>query len=249
MGTACHAVVRRHVRPRASSLGCHASVVANTVGMLPLSLASSSFTQPGVVRSQLLDSWSRLPDGRFTGTLGDRTVWLTVGARSRVLDLDLAGPKHIETMAGAVYELGEPHTPSRPTLLPLAWAAPAWLRDEDLPHKIASAAGAAVLLMLAALAMDTREMPSLVSEQPAAAASQQLVASTAVAPASAPSLAAAAVEHAATTSAAAAVVAGYALAADPADGAAAVEHLVAAAAAEHAATTVSAAATIVAQYS
>eukprot|EP00964_Phaeocystis_antarctica_P080158 scaffold50041_cov46-Phaeocystis_antarctica.AAC.2 len=30
-----------------------------------------------------LDAWSRLPDGRVTGTLGDRTVWLNVASRSR----------------------------------------------------------------------------------------------------------------------------------------------------------------------
>ena len=30
-----------------------------------------------------LDAWSRLPDGRVTGTLGDRTVWLNLASRSR----------------------------------------------------------------------------------------------------------------------------------------------------------------------
>ena len=30
-----------------------------------------------------LDAWSQLPDGRVTGTLGDRTVWLNLASRSR----------------------------------------------------------------------------------------------------------------------------------------------------------------------
>jgi len=202
----------------------------------------------------LLDAWSRLPDGRFTGTLGDdRTVWLTVAARSRCLDAEQPGPKYVETIAGAVYELGEPSNPKfrEPALSPRSWAAVgSWGGDEDLPFKIISLAGASVVVLCAALAVDSREASDLMSM---AAISQPLLASTAfapaVTPAVAPSVTAAALEHAATTSAATAAVAGYTLAAEPAEGVLAVERLVAAAASEYSATITAAAAAVVAQFS
>jgi hypothetical protein len=209
-----------------------------------------------------LDAWSQLPDGRVTGMLGDRTVWLNVAAQSRAATgTHAAPPCYVETISGTRYELGE-RRPSRvdsgeaPSR---AWAwlrqpAAAWIRQpaswhEDLPLKLASVAGAAVLVQLSGLglAAGTHAVQGGVGAHASAAASQACFpggmefAATAVA--------AAAMEFAATTSSAAAAVAGQALKPGPGEGAAVIEQLVAAAAAEQTATTTSAAAALLAQVS
>lgn len=57
---------------------------------------------------RVLDSWVRLPDGRFTGRLDSCTVWLTVEAEGRLKSDPRSEPGYIETIGGRVYELGEP---------------------------------------------------------------------------------------------------------------------------------------------
>ena len=112
-----------------------------------------------------LDAWSRLPDGRVTGTLGDRTVWLNVASRSRTAPSTHAAPlRYVETISGARYELGERRVSGSEDSDPApsrAWAritqpAAAWIRQpwhEDLPLKLASVAGAAVLVKLSGLGL------------------------------------------------------------------------------------------------
>ena len=65
---------------------------------------------------RVLDSWSRLPDGRVTGRLDSRTVWLTVEVEGRLASDPRSGPGYIETVGGRVIELGEPAAGTASTL-------------------------------------------------------------------------------------------------------------------------------------
>ena len=56
----------------------------------------------------VLCGWTRLANGRFTGRLDDRTVWLTVDVEGRLASDPRSGAGYIETIGGRVYELGEP---------------------------------------------------------------------------------------------------------------------------------------------
>ena len=56
---------------------------------------------------KVITSWSRLPDGRVTGRLDSRTVWLTVEVEGRLASDPRSGPGYIQT-SGRVFELGEP---------------------------------------------------------------------------------------------------------------------------------------------
>lgn len=53
-----------------------------------------------------LDSWERLADGRYTGTYGGRTVWLTVEAEGRLASDPRPGAGYVESLGGVIYELG-----------------------------------------------------------------------------------------------------------------------------------------------
>merc|ERR1740117_169701 len=194
-----------------------------------------------------LDAWSQLPDGRVTGTLGDRTVWLNVAERSRAAagTLHAAPPHYVETISGTRYELGErgPSSSDSDAAPSPSWA---WIRQpatwhEDLPLKLASVAGAAVLVRLSGfgLTADTHAVQGCMGAHVSVAASQACIPGGMEFGATA--VAAAAMEFAATTSSAAAAVAGQALTPGPGEGTAAIERLVAAAAAEQTATTASAA--------
>jgi hypothetical protein len=67
------------------------------------SLSTGSFgREPSV-----LSSWERLPDGRFTGTVDGRTVWLTVEHEGRLASDPRAGAGYLVSLGGRVYELGE----------------------------------------------------------------------------------------------------------------------------------------------
>ena len=54
----------------------------------------------------LLDDWSRMPDGRYTGTLGGRSVWLSVEMEARLEADPRPTASYVQTLAGRVYELG-----------------------------------------------------------------------------------------------------------------------------------------------
>ena len=72
---------------------------------------------------KVLESWSRLSDGRITGRLDSRTVWVTVEAEGRLASDPREGPGYIESLGGRIYELGEPATGPVSTL-PTAAARP-----------------------------------------------------------------------------------------------------------------------------
>merc|ERR1740117_1456706 len=168
-----------------------------------------------------LDAWSQLPDGRVTGTLGDRTVWLNVAERSRAAagTLHAAPPHYVETISGTRYELGErgPSRSDSDAAPSLSWAwmrqpVKAWIRQpatwhEDLPLKLASVAGAAVLVRLSGfgLTADTHAVQGCMGAHASVAASQACIPGGMEFGATA--VAAAAEQTATTTSAAAAVLA------------------------------------------
>ena len=232
-------------------------MVSQLVARLLLCVASCSGLR--------LDAWSQLPDGRVTGTLGDRTVWLNVAERSRAAagTLHAAPPHYVETISGTRYELGErgPSSSDSDAAPSPSWAwmrqpVEAWIRQpatwhEDLPLKLASVAGAAVLVRLSGfgLTADTHAVQGCMGAHASVAASQACIPGGMEFAATAVAVAAAAMEFAATTSSAAAAVAGQALTPGPGEGTAAIERLVAAAAAEQTATTTSAAAAVLAQVS
>lgn len=81
-------------------------------------LSSASFgREPSV-----LSSWERLPDGRFTGAVDGRTVWLTVELEGRLASDPRPGAGYLISLGGRVYELGEsggrPEEPGTSILLP-----------------------------------------------------------------------------------------------------------------------------------
>lgn len=81
-------------------------------------LSAASFgREPSV-----LSSWERLPDGRFTGTVDGRTVWLTVELEGRLASDPRAGAGYLISVGGRVYELGESsgglEEPGMSTLVP-----------------------------------------------------------------------------------------------------------------------------------
>ena len=225
-----------------------------TAGLLLFCVASCSGLR--------LDAWSQLPDGRVTGTLGDRTVWLNVAERRAAAGtLHAAPPHYVETISGTRYELGErrPSMPDSDAAPSRSWAwmrqpVEAWLRQpatwhKDLPLKLASVAGAAVLVRLSGLGLtaDTHAVQGCMGAHASVAASQACIPGGMESAAT--TVAAAAMEFAATTSSAAAAVAGQALTPGPGEGTAAIERLVTAAAAEQTATTTSAAAAVLSQVS
>ena len=69
---------------------------------------AQNLTQPFGPEPQVLDSWSRLADGRITGAVDGRTVWLTVEAEARLASDPRTSSGYVETLAGRVYELGRP---------------------------------------------------------------------------------------------------------------------------------------------
>ena len=87
-----------------------------------------NLTQAFGPEPQVLDSWSRLPDGRFTGTVDGRSVWLTVEAEARLASDPRSTAGYVETLAGRIYELGRPDpttvaTPAAAAALPEAPAS------------------------------------------------------------------------------------------------------------------------------
>lgn len=59
----------------------------------------------------VLSSWARMPDGRFTGSVDGRSVWLTVELEGRLKSDPRGGPGYIVSLNGRVYELGKPKAP------------------------------------------------------------------------------------------------------------------------------------------
>lgn len=91
----------------ASTVLCHRTAFELEQRMARLaaerSLARGSYgREPSV-----LSSWERMPDGRFTGTVDGRTVWLTAELEGRLASDPRAGPGYLISLGGRVYELGE----------------------------------------------------------------------------------------------------------------------------------------------
>lgn len=55
---------------------------------------------------RVLDAWIRQPDGRMTGRIDGRTIWLTVALEGRLQSDPRSDAGYIEAVGGAVYELG-----------------------------------------------------------------------------------------------------------------------------------------------
>lgn len=65
----------------------------------------------------VLEAWTMLPDGRYTGTLSGRTAWLTAATAGRLADDPReTQPGFIEAVGGAVYELGNPAPAAPPAV-------------------------------------------------------------------------------------------------------------------------------------
>ena len=81
---------------------------------------------------RVLDAWEKLPDGRITGRLDGRTIWLTVALEGRLPSDPRSGPGYIEALGGAVYELGAPATAdaARETAPAVAAGSSAAIGDE-----------------------------------------------------------------------------------------------------------------------
>ena len=71
----------------------------------------------------LLEDWAMLPDGRYTGTVGGRAVWLTVEVAGRLASDPRPTPGYVEVMGGQVYELGS-QAAKAPTAAATIEAAP-----------------------------------------------------------------------------------------------------------------------------
>ena len=76
-------------------------------------LGSSEVTGP---QPAVLEDWTRLPDGRYTGRLkGEPSfVWITVSTEGRLASDPRAGPGYIEAVGGRIYELSRAAAPSSP---------------------------------------------------------------------------------------------------------------------------------------
>ena len=128
----------------------------------------------------VLRDWSRLADGRFTGSLGDHTVWMHPASVQYSPEEQRIA--HIVSRGGKVYELGE-QAEAAYLLLPLGlslpdsssarWqaaslAVPKWpslaeaVVDDDFVPKITVACGFGVLLMLIHLAIVSSPDPCYV---------------------------------------------------------------------------------------
>lgn len=67
------------------------------------SLPQSSYgSEPSVITG-----WARLPDGRFTGSVDGRAVWLTAELEGRLASDPRSGAGYVVSLGGRVYELGE----------------------------------------------------------------------------------------------------------------------------------------------
>jgi len=101
------------------------------------SLSTDSFgREPSV-----LSSWERLPDGRFTGIVDGRRVWLTVELEGRLASDPRAGAGYLISLGGRVYELGESsgrlQEPGMSTMLPGG-------KDEQVDQRDLQSVGASV---------------------------------------------------------------------------------------------------------
>ena len=144
----------------------------------------SSDLRIAVASQPVITGWSRLPDGRFTGVLGDdHTVWLHATSIGYLPGLEQR-MAFIESRGGRIYQLGrrdaatlsvaELSVPEQARarfhmLAQLTWpssrslfARPTWSTlsgalSEDLLPKLSVTSGGVVLLLLAYLAISTPE--------------------------------------------------------------------------------------------
>jgi hypothetical protein len=68
--------------------------------------AVQNATQPFGPEPAILENWSRQPDGRISGTLRGRAVWLNVDLEARLEADPRPTASYVETVGGIVYELG-----------------------------------------------------------------------------------------------------------------------------------------------
>ena len=72
--------------------------------------AVQNATQPFGPEPAVIEDWSRQPDGRISGTLGGRAVWLNVDLEARLEADPRPTASYVETVGGIVYELGRRDT-------------------------------------------------------------------------------------------------------------------------------------------
>mmetsp|Transcript_63040 Transcript_63040/g.152195 ORF Transcript_63040/g.152195 Transcript_63040/m.152195 type:complete len:376 (+) Transcript_63040:357-1484(+) len=91
--------------------------------------AVQNATQPFGPEPAVLEDWSRQPDGRISGTLRGRAVWLNVDLEARLEADPRPTASYVETVGGIVYELGRRVPSDDPT--PGAGGAGAGAGDAD----------------------------------------------------------------------------------------------------------------------
>lgn len=115
-----------------------------------------------------LEHWTRLSDGRYTGTVDGQQLWYMVKSEGRIASDARAGPGYIEVLGGKVLALGEEaasQAAALETALPRRSANSDRLFDAVMYSMplVSTACGALVLLQLAMLSSGFRVAPSELS--------------------------------------------------------------------------------------
>jgi len=122
VGSAANTVTFWSALATASSVLCHRTALELEQRRASLAADKSLSTGSFGREPSVLSSWEQLPDGRFTGTVDGRTVWLTVELEGRLASDPRAGAGYLISLGGRVYELGESggrlKEPGMSTMLP-----------------------------------------------------------------------------------------------------------------------------------
>jgi hypothetical protein len=150
-------------------------------------LTGSRSSDLRIASQPIITGWSRLADGRFTGVLGDHTVWLHATSVGYLPGLEQR-IAFIESRGGRIYQLGRRDLaamlsvpelsvpeqararfhmlarltwPSPRSLFPRpTWSTLSGALSADLLPKLSVTSGGAVLLLLAYLAISTPDVPT-----------------------------------------------------------------------------------------
>lgn len=147
---------------------------------------------------EVLEAWSRQSDGRITGSIGGRTVWLQVEQEARLASDPRPGAGYIETLAGRVFELGRPVdsnavgakvevSADKSTDDLVGQAQPALQSSNAMPMVFTAAVAASLSFLLGSATFPTQSGPAVAV--PATSQSTVKQAAKSSAPAPAPALA------------------------------------------------------------
>jgi len=90
----------------ASTVLCQRTPVELEQRMLELAVAKDLPQDSYGSEPSVISSWERMADGRFTGSVDGRAVWLTVESEGRLASDPRTGPGYIVSLGGRIYELG-----------------------------------------------------------------------------------------------------------------------------------------------